>query len=111
MRRQLEWDATRINSAGAVMRRELGDLAIFLVAAWRLAFPNEPRMPTSGIALDAAIEAVAQKLPERYRKLLHFGDTRVGRRCYELQDVIALARNYELLRDSNPTYKRSEVAI
>ncbi len=90
--------------------RALNDLAIYIVAAWKVANPKE-RLPTSGGALDAAIERVADRLPEEFKELLSFGDTRVSRRCYELATVMACARDNELISDPNPKYISSEVAI
>lgn len=86
------------------------DLATFLISSWRLANPDR-RMPTSHGILDAALESVRDKLPGRMAEVVTFGDTRVGRRCYELDTVLYCARTSNLISDPNPSYTSADIQI
>jgi len=88
----------------------LYELAEFLVASWRLANPDM-KMPTSHGILDAALDRVKDKLPERFRGKLTFGNTRVGFRCYELPQILYCAQANLLTSEPNPTYLTTEVQI
>lgn len=90
--------------------REIYEFAEFLASAWRLANRDE-RIPTSHGVLDQALFEMREKLPENFRDLLTFGNTRVGFRCYELPDVLYAAQANLLTSEPNPTYLTTSVQI
>lgn len=90
--------------------RELFEIAEFLAASWKLANPEE-RMPTSHGVLDEALYAVKDLLPEAYREVLTFGNTRVGWRCYELPQILYCAQANLLTSEPNPTYLTTSIQI
>jgi hypothetical protein len=71
--------------------RELYELAEYIFCGWRLAHGTAPLATRDGI-LDLAFEKHVMMLPERLSSALSFGNTRVGFRCYELQDVLHAAQ-------------------
>jgi hypothetical protein len=90
--------------------RDLFEFAEFLAAAWKLANGDE-RLPTSHGILDAALYAIRDELPERFRETLSFGNTRIGFRCYELPDVLYCAQANLLTSEPNPTYLTTTIQI
>jgi hypothetical protein len=90
--------------------RDLFEFAGFLASAWKLANP-EDRLHTSHGILDAALYDLRDQLPERFRDVLSFGNTRVGFRCYELPDVLYCAQANLLTSEPNPTYLTTSVQI
>ncbi len=90
--------------------RELFEFAEFLASAWRLANADD-RMPTSHGVLDQALYELREHLPEQFREVLTFGNTRVGFRCYELPDVLYAAQANLLTSEPNPTYLSTSIQI
>ncbi len=86
------------------------ELANFLIAAWRLARPNE-KLPTSHGILDRALEKAEPQLPARFKGALTFVETPIGRLCRELPDILRAAQESYLTSEPNPTYRTSEVKI
>jgi len=93
--------------------REHFEFAEFLAAAWRLANTgnNNERMPTSHGILDKALYELQNELPERFKGVLSFGNTRIGFRCYELPDILYCAQANLLTSEPNPTYLTTAVQI
>lgn len=70
------------------------EYAELLIAIWKLGAPHDPLPITHGM-LDRALEG----LPETYRNGLTFGMTSVGRRCFELPDILMAARVAMLINE------------
>ncbi len=68
-------------------------------------------MPTSHGILDRALEDVQPRLPEAYRGGLTFGMTSVGKRCFELPDILLAAQEALLTSEPNPTYLATEITL
>lgn len=90
--------------------RTLYEFAEYLAASWRLA-NGEARMPTSHGILDEALCKLQSELPERFRDVLSFGNTRVGFRCYELPQILYCAQANLLTSEPNPTYLTTSIQI
>jgi hypothetical protein len=86
------------------------ELANFLVSAWRLAKPGA-RLPTSHGILDRALEATSDKIPARFRGVLTFIDTPIGRLCREVPEILRAAQEGYLTSEPNPSYKTAEIKI
>jgi hypothetical protein len=97
---------------GYSMQRALYEFAGFLAASWRLA-NGDARIPTSHGILDEALhELQLQSLvPQPYRDVISFGNTRVGFRCYELPEILYCAQANLLTSEPNPTYLTTSVQI
>lgn len=85
------------------------DQAELLAALWKLGADDE-MMPTSHGILDRALEAVASDLPPELGELT-FSTTSVGRRCYELPDILLAAQEAMLTSEPNPTYLSTVVTL
>jgi hypothetical protein len=59
----------------------------FLACSWCYTHHKEP-MPTKSNILDYALYDVQDILPETFKSILSFGNTRVGFRCYEMSDIL-----------------------
>ena len=86
------------------------ELANYLIAAYRIARPNE-RLPTSHGILDRALERLEPKLPPRFKGSLTFVETPIGRLCRELPDLLRAAQESYLTSEPNPTYRTAEIKI
>lgn len=86
------------------------DYAELIVALWKLGADGE-RMPTSHGILDRALEAVLPSLPVAYREGLTFGMTSVGKRCFDLPDILLAAQDALLTSEPNPTYLTTEITL
>jgi hypothetical protein len=88
------------------------DIAQLLVSCWLLG-TNDKYLPTSHGLLDEALERAAQdgQLPEWALNNLHFVDSRVGRRCLELSEILSWAQQAELTSDPNPSYRRTQIQL
>ncbi|MCV3768214.1 hypothetical protein [Rhizobium sp. TRM95796] len=84
--------------------------AELLMAIWKLGSDNE-RLPTSHGILDRALFECRDDLPAALRDNLHFGQTNVGLRCYELPDILLAAQDALLTSEPNPTYLSTNVMI
>jgi len=92
--------------------REHFEFAEFLASAWRLAHTgSDARMPTSHGILDHALHQLRDELPEKFKEVLSFGNTRIGFRCYELPDILYCAQANFLTSEPNPTYLTTEIQI
>ena len=80
-------------------------IADVLIASWALAQEKRP-LPTSRGVLDRALETVVNggHFPEFFKTELHFVDTRLGKRCAELGEVLTWAQASEQTSDPNPSY-------
>jgi hypothetical protein len=85
------------------------DQAEVLAALWKLGAGDE-MMPTSHGILDRALEALQQNLPTELGELT-FSTTGVGRRSYELPDILLAAQEAMLTSEPNPTYLSTLVTI
>jgi hypothetical protein len=87
-------------------------LAQLLVASWRLS-EGPSRIPTSHGVLDRALEATVREgaLPEWASESLNFVDSRVGRQCAELPELLDWAQRSQLTTAPNPSYETTEVQI
>lgn len=86
------------------------DYAEFITALWKLGADSE-RMPTSHGVLDRAIEDILPRLPEEFQRGLSFGMTSVGRRCYELADILLAAQDALLTSEPNPAHFSTEIML
>lgn len=86
------------------------ELASYLIAAYRIARPNE-RLPTSHGILDRVLERLQSDLPRRFAGSLTFVETPIGRLCRELPDILRAAQESYLTSEPNPTYKTAEIKI
>jgi len=84
--------------------------AELLMAIWKLGSDDE-RLPTSHGILDRALFDCRDDLPATLRDNLHFGQTNVGLRCYELPDILLAAQDALLTSEPNPTYLSTNVMI
>lgn len=91
--------------------REYYELAEYLAASWRLANEGDVRMPTSHGILDEALYELRERLPDRFRDAISFGNTRVGFRCYELPQILYCAQANLLTSEPNPTYLTTSIQI
>lgn len=85
------------------------DQAELLAALWKLG-ADEVMMPTSHGLLDRALEALSSELPPELAEL-SFSTTSVGRRCYELPDILLAAQEAMLTSEPNPTYLSTVVTL
>jgi hypothetical protein len=85
-------------------------LAALIAALWKLG-AGSARMPTSHGVLDRALEACLADLPELLKTHLSFGLTAVGRRCYELPDILLAAQEALITSEPNPTYLATDVNL
>jgi hypothetical protein len=84
--------------------------AALIAALWKLG-GGSARMPTSHGILDRALEACWAELPEFLKTRLSFGLTAVGRRCYELPDILLAAQEALITSEPNPTYLATDVNL
>jgi hypothetical protein len=85
------------------------DQAELLAALWKLGAGDE-MMPTSHGILDRALETLKSDLPPELGELT-FSTTSVGRRCYELPDILLAAQEAMLTSEPNPTYLSTVVTL
>ena len=97
-------------TGGVLKMRDLFEFAEFLASSWRLA-NGDNRMPTSHGILDRALYELLSEMPEKYRKSLSFGNTRVGFRCYELADILYCAQANQLTSEPNPNYLTTAIQV
>jgi len=85
------------------------DQAELLAALWKLG-AGDDMMPTSHGILDRALETLKSDLPVELSELT-FSTTSVGRRCYELPDILLAAQEAMLTSEPNPTYLSTVVTL
>src|SRR6187401_871603 len=99
-----------IGALGVGMRPN-SEVAQVLIAAWKLASDND-MLPISHGVLDRALEqAVESGQFGKIKNELTFVDTRVGRRCLELPDLLNWAQAAELTGTLNPYFQQAEVKV
>lgn len=82
------------------------DHALLLASAWRLGAADVP-MPTSGMALDLALESVLDAMPPAYRDGLSFAQGR----CCELPGIVAAAEGAGLIETNGTDFLTASVAV
>lgn len=92
------------------MRRVDYEFADFLVAAWRLALPDQP-LTVGFEVLDRALENMAKSLPMKFSGVLVFSETPVGRACQNLPTILQAAIDSHLIHVLPPSYRHYDVLI
>jgi transcriptional regulator of met regulon len=92
------------------MTREIYEFAEFFVAGWRLSFPGRT-IPINDGRLDHALYEIKASIPVKFEKILTFGTTRTGFRCYELAEILHAGFNNLLLSAPTPAHTSVDVMI
>ena len=96
--------------------KALHQIAQLLISSWVLAGDegeSETTIPTSHGILDRALQALAQEgvLPKWAADQLHFTDSRIGRQCVELPEILDWAQMADLTSVPNPYYQVADVQV